>query len=97
MFPTPKYRRIKNVVKVKLTIKPCRLFTRIVEKVNNKAKNTRIKNRGIANIKSGSTKYIRKPKDNHTRIVTIKVGKKFFLLIISFFLSEFFIVLFSLG
>lgn len=56
MFPTPKYRRIKNVVKAELTIKPCLLFTRIVEKVNNKAKNTRTKNRGIANKKSGSTK-----------------------------------------
>lgn len=87
IFPTPKNLRIKKVVKPKAVIKPLLPFTKIVEKVKRSAKKINIKKTGIAKEKSGSTKTTRNVKVIQTRRVTTKVGKKFFLLIISFFLS----------
>jgi hypothetical protein len=96
IFPTPKYLRIKNSVKANAKINPRLLLVNNVEKVNNIAKNERIKNIGIAKVKSGSTKYTRTARKIQSKRVITSVGKKFFRLWISLVRKCFFIVPFSL-
>jgi hypothetical protein len=87
MLPTPKYLSMRNIVNPSAAIRPLLPLTKIVEKVKRSAKKVSIKNTGIAKEKSGSTKTTKKVNAIQTRRVTTKVGKKFFLFNISFFLS----------
>ena len=68
---------------------PLRVFAKIKEKVKRKEKKRRKKKRGKAPKESGSTKYITEATPIQRKIVTIRVGKKFFLSLTSFFLISF--------
>lgn len=86
MFPTPKYLRIRKVIAAKEMIKPLLVFKRRVERVKMRARNKRAKKTGRAPKECGSTKITSKVKANQRRIMTRRVGKKFFLLLIFSFL-----------
>lgn len=84
MFPTPKYRNNKKSVAAEAIIKPLLEFAKRVEKVKRRAiKNTK-KNKGTIPRMDGLMKYIIAATTNHEINIIIKVGKKFFLLLIFF-------------
>ena len=56
MFPTPKYRSIRNRVIPKEIREPRLTLANMVEKAKRRLRKIRIKNPGRANILSGSTK-----------------------------------------
>lgn len=56
MFPTPKYLRIKNKVKVVLSIKPLLVLPNSSDEVKRRLRKTRIKNSGSAPKVKGSRK-----------------------------------------
>lgn len=85
IFPTPKYRKNRKRVTVKAIIKPLSEFARRVEEVKRIAINNIKKNKGTMPSMAGLTKYIIAAMANHEINITIKVGKKFFLLF-TFFL-----------
>jgi len=88
IFPTPKYRKNKKRVIVKAIIKPLSEFTRRVEKVKRIAINNIKKNKGTMPSVAGLMKYIIAAMANHEINIIIKVGKKFFLLLIFFLFSR---------
>jgi len=78
-FPTPKYAKIKyNSIDI-APIKPRLLDANTKEIVKSKARNTSIKNKNTVPKYPGSTKYIKKNIAIQSNIVTISVGRKFFL------------------
>lgn len=84
IFPTPKYRKNRKRVVVEAIIKPLSEFSRRVEKVKRIAINNIKKNKGTIPSVVGLRKYIIAAMANHEINIIIKVGKKFFLLLIFF-------------
>jgi hypothetical protein len=84
IFPTPKYRKNRKRVIIEAIIRPLSEFTKRVEKVNKMAINNIKKNKGTTPSVVGLTKYIIVAMVIQEKIITIKVGKKFFLLRIFF-------------
>jgi hypothetical protein len=94
ILPTPKNAKIRKKDNAVPAKRPRLVLAKTNEKVNKNAMNDSRKKRGTIPIKSGSTKKIITPVITHSRIVTISVGKKFFLLSTCSFLIDLRILLF---
>jgi len=78
-LPTPKYAKNKyNSIDI-APIRPRLLDANTKEIVKSRARNTSIKNKNIVPKYPGSTKYIKKNNAIQSSMVTINVGRKFFL------------------
>ena len=86
-FPTPKYRRIRNIVIPDEVINPRLELINIIEKEKKSEKNTTRKNNGSAPVSKGSIKYMIPATPSQRKRVMVKVNKKFFRSITSLFLS----------
>ncbi len=84
ILPTPKYRRIKNIVAARDRVSPRLVLASRNERVKRREKNTKIKKPGIAPKAKGSTKYMRPARRLQSKIIIRRVGRKFFLSFTSF-------------
>lgn len=82
-LPTPRYLRKINRVAAMAANTPLLVCQNISENVNIFAKKKILRKLSSANFLSGSTKRIIKTKTNHSKIVEMRAGKKFFLFLIS--------------
>jgi hypothetical protein len=85
-LPKPKYLRMIKTVTAREAINPRLELIRMIDKVKNSAKNTARKKSGNAPLSYGSTKYTIPKAPSQRRNVMIKVGRKFFRSLTSFFL-----------
>lgn len=88
IFPTPKYLSIKKSVAVEAIIKPLLEFARREENVKRRVTKNIKKNKGTIPGVVGLTKQSIAAMANQEIQVMIRVGKKFFLFLIFFFLPS---------
>lgn len=88
ILPTPRNERIRKNDKAEPAKTPRLVLAKINENVNKNAIKDSKKNTGTIPIKSGSIKKIIAPVANHSSMVTISVGRKFFLFSCCSFLNE---------
>jgi hypothetical protein len=86
IFPTPKYLRIRKRTRHKAIINPLLVFVKITANVKSSARKTMRKKIVIIPGIFGSIKYKIPAVSNQKAIMTISVGKKFFLLVTFCFL-----------
>lgn len=92
-LPSPKYLNIINKVTAADARNPRLEFINTIERVKKSAKRTVRKKSGIAPFLCGSTKFMIPKDPTQRRTVIIKVAKKLFLNLVSFFLIMIFLLI----